>query len=120
MFRWRGRVIDDEIHDPVGADVAQAGAKDHGEDLVFANGVVQRRDQVFLRNGSLFEEFFEQGVVAFGHQFDQLFVLGLGLVFHVGRNLNFFSLAVAAQFVGVGLHGHQIDHAAEVLLFPDG
>ena len=75
-----------------------------GKDFVLANGVVQRRNQVFLGDGSLFEKFFHQGVVAFGHQFHQLFVLGLGFVFHVGRNLDFFALAVAAQFVGVGLH----------------
>ncbi len=104
VLRRRGRVVDDEIHHPVGADVAQAGAEDHGEDFVFANGVVQRRNQVFFRNGSLLEKFFHQRVVAFGHQFHQLFVRGLGLVLHVGRNLDFFALAVAAHFVGVGLH----------------
>ena len=91
-----------------------------GKDFVFADGVVQRRDQVFFRDGSLFEKFFQQGVIAFGHQFHQFFVLGLGFVFHVGGNLDFFSLAVAAQFVGVGLQRHQIDHAAEVFLFADG
>ena len=116
----RGRVVDDEIHHPVGADVAQAGAENYREDFVLANGVVQRRDQVFFRDGSLFEKLFQQRVVALGYQFHQFFVLGLGFVFHVGGNLGFFALAVAAQFVGVSLHGDQIDHAAKILLFADG
>ena len=120
VLRRRRRVVHDEIHHPVGADIAQARAENYRENLVLANGVVQRRDQVFLRDGSLFEELFQQRVVALGHQFHQLFVLGLGLVFHVGGNLGFFPLAVAAQFVGVGLHGDQIDHAAKVFLFPNG
>ena len=81
---------------------------------------MQRRNQVFFRDGSLFEKFFQQGVIAFGHQFHQFFVLGLGFVFHVGGNLDFFSLAVAAQFVAVGLQRDQIDYAAEVFLFADG
>ena len=44
----------------------------------------------------------------------------LGLVFHVGGNLSFFSLAVTAEFVGVRFHRHQIYDAAQVLLTADG
>src|SRR3984893_5188171 len=104
VLRRRGRVVDDEIHDPIGADVAQTGAEDYGEDFVFANSIVQRRNQVFFRDGSLFEKFFQQGVIALGHQFHQLFVLGLDFIFHVGGNLGFLSLAVSTEFIGVGLH----------------
>ena len=104
VLRRRRRVVDNEVHHPVGANIAQPGSENYRENLVLANGVVQRRDQVFLGNGSLLEEFFHQRVVALGHQFHQLFVLRLGFVFHVGGNLGFFALAVPAQFVGVGLH----------------
>ncbi len=81
---------------------------------------MQRWNQVFFGDGSLFEEFFQQRVVAFGYQFDEFFVLGLGFVFHVGGNLDFFAFAVAAQFVAVGLQRDQIDYAAKVFLFADG
>ena len=63
------RVVDYEIHHPVGADISQTRAEDYGEYLVLANGVMQRRDQILLRNGPLFEEFFEQSVIALSDQF---------------------------------------------------
>src|SRR5208337_1446672 len=34
---------------------------------------------------------------------------------HVGRNLRLFPFAVSTQFVGVGLHPHQVDHARQIL-----
>ena len=82
-LRGRGRVVHDEIHHPVGADVPQARAKDDRENAVLADGHVQRGNQVFFRDGSLLEEFFHQGIVALGDHLDQLFVRLLGAAFRL-------------------------------------
>src|SRR5579872_7542407 len=77
----RRRVIHDEIHHPVGANIAETGSEDYWEDFVFANSVVQRWNQILNWNGALFEELFHQLVIAFGDQLDQLFVRFLSLIF---------------------------------------
>jgi hypothetical protein len=119
LGRCRG-VINDEVHDPVGADVAQPGAEDHGENLVFADGIVQGWNQVFLAERSGFEELFHQLVVAFGYEFHQHLVRFLHLRLHVGRDLGFFAFAVSSQFVGVGLHTDEVDHSGQIFLAANG
>src|SRR6202035_4714000 len=42
MLAGCGRVVDDEIHQFVNADVAEARGEEHGKQLVFANRFVQR------------------------------------------------------------------------------
>ncbi len=115
----RRHVIDDEVQHLVGSHVAQARSEQHGEDLVFANGVVHAADDVLGVDGALFEKLFHQRVVAFGNRFNQLFVRRLRLGLHVVGNGPNLGLAVAAHIVGVGLHLHQIDHAGEALLRAD-
>ena len=61
------------------ATLAQAAGEEHREDAVFANGLMQRGDQVLLGNRALGEVLFHQLVLALGHQFDQRFVRGLGV-----------------------------------------
>ena len=120
MLAGGGRVVDDEIHELVDADVAQAGGEEDGEKFVFANRFVQRRDQMLLGDGAGFEELFHQLVFAFGDQLDQLFVSFFGGGGHIGGNRAFLALAVSAHLVGVGLHADEIDNAAETLLAADG
>ncbi len=119
MFRRRRSVVHDEVHYPVRADVPQSRAKDHRKNPVLAYRVMQRRDQIFFGNRSLLEELLHQFVVALRHQFDQLFVCFLRLRSHIGRDLRLLALAAPSQFVRVGLHAHQVDHAAQILLAPD-
>jgi hypothetical protein len=59
-------------------------------------------------------------VIAFGDEFDQGLVRGLGLLGHVGGNVFDAGAAVAADFVVVGLHLDQIDDALEGFLEPMG
>ena len=95
-------------------------AKSTGKDLVFANGVVQAGDDVLFGDGALVEELLHQRVIAFGNQFHQPLVRGLGLLGHVGGDGADRRLAVAAHLVGVGLHLHQVDDAGEALFGADG
>ncbi len=72
---------------------------------------MQRRNQVFFRKRARVEKFLHQCIVAFGNHLDQLFVRGLGDVFHVGGNFGLFPLAVSTQIVRVRLHADEIHHA---------
>ena len=80
---------------------------------------MQRGDQVFFGDCPLLEELFHQLVVAFGDQLDQFFVRFLRGRGQVGGDLCFFPLAIAAEFVGIGLHLHQVDDAAETFFLAD-
>ena len=120
VFCGRGEIIDYEIQQMVGADVAQPGGKQHWENPVFLDGFMQRWNQVFFSDGAFIEELFHQLVFAFGNNLHQLFVGFLGRGFQIGGNGAFFAFAVAAHFVGVSLHGDQIDHAFQALFTADG
>ncbi len=54
--------------------VGQAAGEQHGEDAVFANGFVERGDEVLLGDGALLEVLFHELVFAFGDQLDERFV----------------------------------------------
>ena len=74
-----------------------AGVED-GEDAVFADGFVEGGDEVLLGDGALAEELLHELVFAFGHEFDEGLVRGLGVGFDgVG------DLADLAAAVAVGL-----------------
>ena len=109
----RGDVVDHEVEDFVAADVAQAGGEQDGEELVFADGVVDAGDDVLLADGSGVEELAHELVIAFGDEFDEGLVRGLGLLGHVGGDVFDAGAAVAADLVVVGLHLDQIDDALE-------
>ena len=113
-------IVHDEVEDFVGPHVAEPGSKQHGEDLVFANGVVQPADDVLFADGTGLEELFHQLVVAFGNKFDESFVCCFGLLSHVVGNRTDLRLAVPAHLVGVSLHLYQVHDASEVLLRADG
>ena len=119
MLAGGGRVVHDEVHQLVDADVAEAGGEEHGEKLVFADRFVQRWDQILFGNRSLLEEFFHQFVFALGDQLDQPLMSFLGNAGHVGGDRAFLALAISAHVVGVGLHADEINDASETLLSAD-
>ena len=90
VFGASRRVIDQEVHELVDADVSQPRSKQHRENLVFADRVMQRGNEMFFRNGAFFEELLHQLVVALGDQFHQLLVRFLGGRRQIGRDLAFF------------------------------
>ena len=120
VFGGRGSVVDDEIHDTVGTDVSESGAEDNGENLVFANGVVQRGNKVFFSESTGLEEFFHQLVVAFGNEFDEVLVGFLRLILKIGGDLRLFAFAVPAHLVGIGLHADEVDDAGQTFFGADG
>ena len=104
----------------VGGDVGDAAGEQDGEDAVFANGFVERGDEVLLGDGALGEVLFHQLVFAFGDQFDQRFVGGLGRLGEAGGNFGDLAAAVAVGRVVEGLHGDQVDDAVKTVGVGDG
>src|SRR6266576_2794440 len=86
VFRARRSVIDQEIHELVDANVSQSRGEQHRENLVFSDGIMQRGNEMFLRNRALVEELLHQPVVTLGNQFDQLLMRFLGSGRKIGRN----------------------------------
>ncbi len=101
--------------------VGEAAGKEHGEDAVFADGFMQRGDEVIFGDGALLEVLFHQLVFAFGDELDESFVAGLGVGGERGGNFSGdFAAAIAAGRVGVSLHGDEIDDAVKALGVGDG
>ena len=72
----------------VGGDIGFAGAEEDGEDAVFADGLVERGDEVLLGDGALLKVLFHQLVFAFGDELDQGLVGFLGGVGHRGGDFS--------------------------------
>ncbi len=117
----RGDVGLDEVEQVVEGHVAEAAAEEHGEDAVFADGLMQRGDQVLPGERAGVEVLLHQLVFAFRYELDQRLVAGLGVGGEAGGNLSGdLAAAVAAGGVIEGLHGDQIDDAAKALCAGDG
>ena len=117
----RGSVDLDEVEQVIEGHVGQAAGKEDREDAVFADGLMQRGDEVLLGDGALLEVLLHQLVFAFGDQLDQRLVAGLGVGGHAGGNFaGDLAAAIAAGGVVIGLHGDQVDHAVEALGVGDG
>ena len=118
---WGGDVDLNEIEQVIEGHVSQAAGEQDWEDAVFADGLVERGDKVFLGDGALLEVLFHQFVFAFGNQLDEGLVPGLGIgcqeAGNSGRN---FAMAIAAGRVAISLHGDQVDYAVEALRVDDG
>ncbi len=102
--RWR--VDLDEVEQVVDGHVGQAARKQDRKDAVFADGFMQRGDQVLFSDGALLEVLFHQLVFALGHQLDQRLMAGFGVGGQAGGNLHDLAAAVAAGGVVEGLHGY--------------
>ena len=116
----RGRVDLEEVEEVVGADVAQAAGVEYREDAVFADGLVERGDQMLFGDRALAEELFHEFVFAFGDDFDERFVRGFGVVHDGVGDLAHFAVAVAIRRVEEGLHGDEVDYSVKALGVDDG
>ncbi len=79
-LRGCGGVDLEEVEQMVGGDVGFAADEQDGEDAVFANGLVERGDEVLLGDGAFGEVLLHELVFAFGDEFDENFVLEPGMV----------------------------------------
>jgi len=66
--------------------VGQAAGKEHGEDAVIADGLVERGDEVVFSDCAFLEILFHELVFAFGYQFDESLVAGFGFSNERGGN----------------------------------
>jgi hypothetical protein len=116
----RGRVDLDEVEKVVEGHVGQAAGKQHGEDAVFADGFVERGDEVLFSDCAFLEILFHELVFAFGYQLDESLVAGFGF----RRARREFRLRLCRghrrRGIGKGLHGDEIDYAVKSLGVGDG
>ena len=116
-----GHVDLDEVEQVVEGHVGEAAGEEHGEDAVFADGFVERGDEVLFGERAGLEVLLHQLVLAFGDQLDESLVAGLGVGGQVGGDFGGdLAAAIAAGGVIVGLHGDQIDDAVEAFRAGDG
>src|SRR6185437_3215641 len=115
-----GRVGIDEVEKVVGGDVGAAAREEDGENAVFADCFMKRRDEMVLGDGALLKEFFHQLVLAFGDELDKCFMGGLGLGGEVGGHFAAPAASVAIRRVEVGRHGYKIDDSVEALRIGNG
>jgi len=120
MLGRRGEVIDHEVHQVIGADVPQSRGKQHRENPVFLDGIMQCRNKVFFGNGAFVEELRHQFIFALRNDLHQSLVCFLGGRLQFLWDRTFFALAVSAKLIGVSLHGHKINDAFQAFLVADG
>ena len=115
-----GECFHDEIEQPVGTDVVQAGHTEDREDAELTHFLIHSADDVFFGQGAHLEELLHQFVLAFGDHFDQFgmrFLRGFGVF---GGNGGFLALAVAVDGIDISLHPDQVDDATEVFVGAEG
>ena len=104
----------------VSAHVCLAADKQHREDAVLPNGLMQRCNQVLLGNRALGKVLLHQLVFALGHQLHQRLVRGFGSACQGRRNFADLAASIATGSVVKRLHRHQIDNAMESIRPADG
>ena len=118
LARMRNR-LGQEIQDRFAADVVQPARGQHRKQPVLTHRFAQSLLQVLDGQRSLLEKLLHQRVVALGHHLHQLLVPFARRVGEFGGDLLHLRAAVAVGLVEMGLHRHQVHHAAEALFRAD-
>ena len=112
----RRRIHLDEVEQMIGRPYSLCAArKQHREDAVLANRLMQRGNQMLLGNRALGEVLLHQLVFALGHQLHQRLMRALAAAVKRCRNLADLAAAIAAGRVVERLHRHQVDDAMKSL-----
>src|SRR5437660_5497123 len=77
-------------------------------------------DQLLLGKASLFEEPFHERVVALGDLLDQLLTPAGRFTLQARRDVAKLEFTGAIRSIEISSHRYEVDHATEILLFPDG
>src|ERR1700722_15329036 len=98
----------------IAAYVSQAAGKEDGKNPVFANGLMERNDQVLFRDRAFLEVLFHQLVFAFGYQLNQGLMCRRSFFAQPYRYLGKPPTPSPVRLVDEGLHRYQAPPAAEV------
>ena len=106
------RDVDDELHKPLGADVALAAAAEDGHQIALGHAQLETGTYVVLRQHALLEVEFHEGVVVDGRRLRKLLIQLAGALQFLGR---YFELLARAVLVGevVHLHHQHVDERRE-------
>ena len=111
----RGHQIHDAVQEWGNAHLVSTRGHEDRRERSRVDNVLETANQLLVREGTVLEIFFEQGVFALGCGFHEREVGFVRLGFHIRRNIG-DRLAVGH----VGFHGDEIDHAFEFVLLTDG
>src|SRR5258706_3756952 len=103
-----------------GADIAQRGGHQHGEDFFSHNGFANGRDEIVDGDGAFAEKLFHHFVVAFGDHFNKFFVSFLSVISESGGDFFDGRFSIAAGSVDTRFHGYKINDAAKSFFAADG
>ena len=116
----RRHIVHDCVQQALHALVFIRRAADHGHHRVgdgrLADGCFDLVDRQLLAA----EEFLHQRFVGLGNMLDELVVVLLRLLGHIGRNLGLLDIGPEVVGVDIRLHQHKVDDALEIRLRTDG
>ena len=116
---WTGRreVVDDRVEQAVGAQAGRGDAAGDREDVAVVGALLERVDDLVVGDLLALEVALHQRLGVLGDLVHQLLAVLLGLVGELVRDRDL--RAVAVGVVLVGLHVHEVDQAAQLVLGAD-
>jgi len=119
LVQRRGQEVDDGVQHRLHPAVAERRAGEHRNQAVRDGALAQRGHDLGAADRLVVQVLLQQHVVELGDRLDQLLVIELDLLLHLGRD--FFGLDRGAQVVGIGNGNliNKVDHAFELLLAAD-
>ena len=118
-FRRRRRIHLQKIKKMISPHISQAAHVQHRKDPILANGLMQRANQVFLRNGPLAEELLHQFIFPLCHKLHQRLMRRLGIRLVGLGNRPHLTASIPIRLVQISLHGHQVHNSMEPVFIDD-
>ena len=119
MLHRRGQVLDDRVEQAVRREVARRDAARDGEQRAVVRAVLERADDLVVRDLLALEVALHQRVGVLGDLVHQLLAVLLRLRLQLLRDRDLAAVVAPVAVVGVGLHVDEVDHAGDLVLGAD-
>ncbi len=117
--RRRGQILEQGLEQPVGPEVLGGDAAGHREKVALGHALLERGDDLVVRDLLALEVALHQLVRVLGHLVHQLLAVLLGPLPQVLGNLGLLRVAAPLALVEERLHVDQVDHPAHIVLGAD-
>ena len=115
-----GKEADDRVEQELHALVLVGRTAEHGNRFHLEAALAKACDDLLLRQLHRLEVFFHEFVVRGSSFLDELFVILLGDLHHVGGNGLLAEILAEVVVIDLSLHRDEVDDAAEGILLADG
>ena len=112
----RRQVLHERVEQAVRREVPGRDATGDREEMALGDALLQRRDELLVRDLLALEVALHQLVGVLGHLVEQLLPVLLGLRLELVRDRDLLAVFLLIAAVLVGLHVHEVDHAANLVL----